>query len=91
MGIIDNSPKQLENKYNCVMISDIEVIFVNEIQFVLSKTAVVLRFKDSGAYSQDIMATPVFLSVWDTNWFLVTSKIIVSVIFRDSCVSSLDW
>ena len=49
MGIIDNSPKQLENKYNCVMISDIEVIFVNEIQFALSKTAVVLRFKDSGS------------------------------------------
>ena len=49
MGIIDNSPKQLEKKYNCVMISDIEVIFVNEIQFALSKTAVVLRFKDSGA------------------------------------------
>ena len=49
MGIIDNSPKQLESKYNCVMISDIEVIFVNEIQFALSKTAVVLRFKDSGA------------------------------------------
>lgn len=45
MVIIDNSPKQLKHKYISVMISNSEVIFVNEVQFVLSKTAVVLRFK----------------------------------------------